>query len=170
MLISFSGRPGVGKSTISRLLAQRTGATHLRIDIVDQTLRDIGFPICRDESYRICYALAEDNLRLGRTIISDCVNDMDETREAWRSVAVRAGARFIDVEVVCSDAAEHRRRVETRISEVQGLVLPTWEQVLAHEPEPWRRERLIVDTATSAAEECASQIEAALAGLSPLSH
>ena len=60
------------------------------------------------------FALAEDNLRAGRTVIADCVNPWPLTRRAWHSVAERAGVAALDVEIVCSDAAEHRRRVESR--------------------------------------------------------
>ena len=60
--------------------------------------------------YRIGYDVAADNLRLGRTVIADSVNPIRLTREAWRDVAKRAGVAFVDVAVVCSDEAEHRRR------------------------------------------------------------
>ena len=38
MLISFSGLPGVGKSSVARLLAQRIKAVWLRIDSLEQAL------------------------------------------------------------------------------------------------------------------------------------
>lgn len=155
MLISFSGLPGVGKSTIARLLAERIGAFYLRIDIVDQKLVEVGFKPQRDESYRICQALAEDNLRLGRSVIADCVNDRTSTRDDWRAVAERAGVPYIEIEVICSDADEHRRRVETRVVDIAGFTPPTWAQVqaAAAESEAWTRERLIVDTANTSAED-----------------
>ena len=69
----------------------------------------------------VAYAIAEDNLRLGRTVIADSVNPVEVTRAAWRDVAQRACKRCIEIEIVCSDQAEHRRRVESRIAEASSL-------------------------------------------------
>ena len=149
-LVVFGGLPGTGKSALARALATRLGATHLRIDTIEQTLRrvadieDMG-PI----GYEIAYAVAADNLRAGRIVIADSVNPIENTRAAWRAVAERAAARCLEVELCCSDPEEHRRRVETRTTEVQGLVLPTWDAVQRREYEPWAA-ALRIDTATSA--------------------
>ncbi len=119
MLIILSGLPGVGKTSIARELARRTGATHIRIDSIEQAIRASGLVAgsLDDVGYRVGYAVAEDNLRLGRTVIADSVNPLPITREAWREVAERAGAGSLEVEVICSDASEHQRRVETRPAE-----------------------------------------------------
>jgi len=111
VLISLSGLPGVGKTTVARELAAQIGAVHLRIDSIEQALRNEGIQV-EGEGYAVAYAVAEDNLRFGRVVISDCVNPDRGTREAWRAVADRAGVRMVDVEIVCSDSDEHRRRVE----------------------------------------------------------
>src|SRR5438034_7561356 len=42
-----------------------------------------------DTGYRVAYAIAEDNLRLGRTVISDSVNPIQLSRDAWIDVAHR---------------------------------------------------------------------------------
>jgi len=39
-LFIFSGLPGTGKTTLSRQLAQHVGAAYLRIDTIEQALRD----------------------------------------------------------------------------------------------------------------------------------
>jgi predicted kinase len=72
MLIIFGGLPATGKTTIAKELARQIGATYLRIDTIEQAIRDpttMRQPIT-DEGYRVAYAVAEDNLRLGRTVIS----------------------------------------------------------------------------------------------------
>jgi predicted kinase len=148
MLIIFSGLPGVGKTTIARELARAIGAVHLRIDSIEQALRRAGYQV-EAEGYEVAYAVAEDNLRAGRTIIADCVNPWPLTRNAWRSVAERAGTPALDVEIVCSDAAEHRRRVESREPDITGHALPTWQDVVDRDYHAWDRDRLVIDTAVS---------------------
>jgi predicted kinase len=58
-------------------------------------------------------------------MISDSVNLIQLTRDAWIDVAKRAHARAIEVEVICSDLQQHRERVETRTSDISGMKLPT---------------------------------------------
>src|SRR5262249_26336821 len=128
-LYVFAGLPGSGKTTLSQLLARRVGATHLRIDTVEQALRDLCALDVQGEGYRLSYRIAADNLRLGLDVIADSCNPIQLTRDEWRRVAIDANARAIDIEVVCSDPAEHRGRVEGRASTVLGLRLPTWKEV-----------------------------------------
>ena len=146
MLVVLSGLPGVGKTTIARELARTTGAVHLRIDSIEQALRRAGYRV-GGEGYEVAYAVAEDNLRAGRIVIADCVNPWPLTRDAWRSVAERAGVAALDVEIVCSDVAVHKRRVESREPDLAGHVLPTWQDVVERDYRDWDRDRLVVDTA-----------------------
>jgi len=153
MLIILGGLPGVGKTTLARELARQTGAVHVRIDSIEQALRETGArggPM-DDAGYRVAYAVAADNLRLGRSVVADCVNPVSATRQAWRAVAAAVPVAAVEVEVVCSDAAEHRRRVETRSLDLPGLVPPTWAEIEAEVRtggyEPWDRARIVVDTA-----------------------
>lgn len=148
-LIVFSGLPGTGKSLFARGLAQKIGAAWLRVDSVEQAIRESGVVpgTLDDAGYRVLYALAYDNLRLGRGVISDSVNPWKLTRNVWRDVGLRAEAKVVEVEVVCSDIEEHRRRVQTRTSDVPGLILPDWQAVMERDYHPWDRDRVVVDTA-----------------------
>lgn len=149
LLVVVSGLPGVGKTTLARRLASVTGAVYLRIDSIEAGLARSALAIrpAEDAGYEAAYAVAEDNLRNGLSVVADCVNDIALTREAWAAVAARAGADHRDVEVVCSDAAEHRRRVEARAADLPGQRVPGWEDVMRRAWEPWAGERLVVDTA-----------------------
>jgi predicted kinase len=146
VLVSLSGRSGVGKTTIARELARVMAAVYLRIDSIEHPLRDAGWAV-QGEGYQVAYAVAEDNLRLGHAVIADSVNPWPLTRDEWRAVADRAGAAVLEVEIVCSDSSEHRRRVESRTNDIDGHQLPTWQDVVERDYHPWTRERLVIDTA-----------------------
>jgi hypothetical protein len=81
------------------------------------------------------------------------VNPLHLTREAWVSVANRVRVRAIEIEVKCSDVREHRRRVETRTTDIPGLKLPTWEEVVGREYHPWESEHLVIDSAGKTVEQ-----------------
>jgi predicted kinase len=85
VLIIFGGLPGAGKTTIARELARQIGAMHLRIDSIEQAIRSSvrGLPSLDEAGYRVAYAIAEDNLRIGRTVVADSVNPLSITRDAW---------------------------------------------------------------------------------------
>ena len=164
MLIVFGGLPATGKTTIARDLARQLGATYLRIDTIEQAFREcatVSQPI-HDGGYRVAYAIAEDNLRLGRTVIADSVNPIRLSRDAWIAVAHRAHARAVEVEVICSDPQLHRQRVETRSVDIRGLTPPTWEQVISREYEPWEREHIVIDTAGRSVGESVEELRGAL--------
>lgn len=152
MLIVLSGLPGVGKTTIARELAAAMGAVHVRIDTIEQALRNTGLNV-EGEGYCVAYAVAEDNLRLGRIVLADCVNPWPLTRDEWRSVADRAGVRAVVLEIVCSDIVEHRRRVESRSTDIAGHVLPAWTEVVERDYRPWDSDRVVIDTARLDVEE-----------------
>jgi predicted kinase len=75
-LIVLAGLPGSGKPTIARGLTKKIGAVWLRIDSIEQAIRESGV-VSRsldDAGYRAAYAVAEDNPRLGDDIVGDSVN------------------------------------------------------------------------------------------------
>lgn len=164
ILIVFGGLPGTGKSTLARKLAGQLGAVYLRIDTIEQAIRE-SLPsgaVIYDEGYRVAYALAADNLRLDRTVVSDSVNPVAESRDAWIDVGRRANVSVFEIEVICSDERIHRERVESRSSDIAGLQLPTWDAVLSRDYEPWNRKRTVIDTAGRSIEECLRQIRSSL--------
>lgn len=161
VLIVLSGRPGVGKTAIATHLARMSGGVHIRIDSIEQALRNAGVHV-EGHGYDVAYAVALDNLRQGRVVIADCVNPLPLTRQAWRATALAASVSAIDVEVICSNAVEHRRRVETRVADIPGHVLPMWDAVVGRDYRVWETERLVVDTARLDASAAAGVILSAI--------
>ena len=155
MLIVFGGLPGTGKTTIARALAAQRSAVYLRIDEIEQAIRSAGV-LAADvgpAGYTVANALAASNLRNGCLVVADCVNPVRESREGWRAVAARAQKPLLEIEIICSDPIEHRRRVEERRSDIDGLVPPGWQSVIAHEYSAWTEPHLVIDTAVLAPHE-----------------
>ncbi len=146
MLIILGGRPGSGKTSLARALALQLGAVHLRLDSIEQALGRSGLEKIGAAGYGIAQALATDNLRLGRMVIADSVNPVAASRQGWRDAAAAGGQGYIEIELTCSDAAEYRRRVETRQPDIPGHVLPDWAAVEQCRYEAWSPD-LVIDTA-----------------------
>lgn len=113
--------------------------------------------------YVVAYGIAGDNLILGRTVIADSVNPLHITRASWLSVAHAAGVKAVEVEVVCSDEAEHRKRVETRVTDVEGLVKPIWKEVSERAYDEWHGP-IVIDTASTTVEAAVEELVGRLGG------
>jgi predicted kinase len=160
MLIVLGGLPGTGKTAIAREIARVLNAVYVRIDSIEQAIRTsgvLGRPI-DDTGYCVAQVIAEDNLRVGRNVVADCVNPIQISRDAWIAVANRAQARTVEVEIVCSDPQQHRHRVENRVSDISGLKLPSWDDVISREYEPWQREHIVIDTARRTVSDSVSEL------------
>lgn len=149
MLIIFGGLPGTGKSTIARLLASRLNAVWLRIDSIEQSLvqsEKITMSDMGPAGYLVAYAIAADNLQLGNNVIADSVNPIAITRRDWRNVASESAVPVLEIEIICSDKAQHKERVEQRSANIIGHILPDWQNVTTRQYEPWLSTDIILDT------------------------
>ena len=147
-LVVFAGVPGVGKTTVAREVAKRLGATFLRIDTIEAAIQSrltpfVGNPV----GYVVAARVAVDQLRAGRTVVADAVNGVEAARQGWIDVAQECSVALTFIEVTCSDREEHRRRVETRTSEMPGHGVPTWDQVQNRQWQPFTQDRLVIDNA-----------------------
>jgi predicted kinase len=149
MLIVFGGLPGTGKTTLAKALAAQCSAVYLRVDTIETAIRSSD--VLRDgigpAGYITAYRVAEENLRLGQSVVADSVNSLQTTRESWAQVAQNADVTLVNVEVICSDLAEHRRRVESRRTDLDGLPPLNWTEVIERRYEAWSLPHIVLDTA-----------------------
>jgi predicted kinase len=161
VLVGVGGLPATGKSTVCAELAVAQRAAWLRIDRIEDAIvrvTSLRHPV-GVVGYAVAYAVAEEQLRCGVDVVVECVNPLQVTRDAWRQVAAGAAAAVLEVELVCSDPVEHRRRAETRSVDIEGHQLPSWEQIINREYEPWSRDHAVIDTATVAVGDAVTQIQ-----------
>jgi septum formation inhibitor-activating ATPase MinD len=110
MLIVLSGLPGVGKTTIARELARSLAAVDLRIESIEQALRQAGL-LVEAEGYAVAQAVAADNLRVGQTVIADprwTVQNrplIDSSKPATTGVASETGQVYLIPSLVANPSA-----------------------------------------------------------------
>jgi len=148
MLIILGGLPGVGKTTIAKELAKQLEAVYIRIDSIENAIvtSRLNVEDAIDSGYLVGYVIAEDNLKLGRTVIADSVNPIEITRKDWRNVAKKSGYRYLEVEIICSNKDQHKHRVETRKSDINNFKLPDWQKVEERDYQKWSDVDLVIDS------------------------
>lgn len=158
MLIIFGGLPGTGKTTIAKSVSKRLKAVYLRIDTIEQALKTSGCFVDGPQGYIVGYAIAKENLGLGLNVVADSVNPIAITRQDWRSVAESINIKFIEVEIICSNSEEHKKRIETRIADIDGHQLPNWQAVIDRDYEKWDSASMRIDTAIYSPDEAVDKI------------
>jgi predicted kinase len=158
VLYIFSGLPGTGKSTLAKNIANILKAVYIRVDTIEQGIRDLCKLNVEGEGYRLAYKIAADNLRIGNSVVADQCNPINLTRKEWNDVALKNHCRYINIEIICSDALEHRNRIENRKTEVDNLKLPAWNEVMTRKYDDWNEEHIIIDTANKTIEVCTKEL------------
>jgi predicted kinase len=149
-LVVFGGLPGTGKTSIARAAADALGATFLRVDSIEVAIERAGVPLRQlPAGYAVAHAVAVDQLRSRRPVVVDAVNPVHEARAGWQELAAQCGASLRFVRVVLHDVAEHRRRVESRVADIQGHELPTWTDVQNDVHDEWTEPHLELDNSSS---------------------
>jgi predicted kinase len=168
VLVVVGGLPATGKSTAARTVSRKLNASYLRIDTIEQSLSRFSaygadtaalrHAVDWGLGYDVAYAVAEDLLAQGLCVFAECVNPMKVTRDAWAAVAQRAEAEFFEVELVCSDPVEHEHRATSRTVDIPDLTLPTWQDIVDRDYEPWDRDHIVVDTAGKSVEDTIAEL------------
>ncbi len=116
-LVVLCGLPGVGKSTVGALVAERLGARRLRTDVVRKELYDD--PQYTDEEmasvYRELLDRSRQTVEAGESVVLDGTFAERGRRRTVREIAAEATAEFRLLEVVCE-----RSVAEERIADREG--------------------------------------------------
>jgi predicted kinase len=155
-LIVVSGLPGSGKSTVADGLSRALSMPVFSIDPIEAAMWRNGLDKKQTgiAAYEVAAALADEHLRLGHSVIIDAVNPVEAPRAGWRALAAKYRADLKIIECVCANEATHRRRIEARRRNIDGMPEIPWSRVLERraEYEPWTDERLTLDTSIGTSE------------------
>jgi predicted kinase len=99
-------------------------------------------------AYMVVEALAAEQIALGHDVIVDAVNAVEPARAQWRALADRLDVELRFIEVQCSDADVHRRRLQGRRRGIEGFYEPSWNDVRRRLEEfaAWTDGRLTLDS------------------------
>ncbi|MFZ2623809.1 MAG: AAA family ATPase [Propionibacterium sp.] len=153
MLIAMSGLQATGKSRLAAQLARRIGAVLVSVDPIESAMTRAGLwhnDATGLAAYYVAETVARQNLEAGHEVIVDAANYVSQGRGMWIRLAEEMSTDVVFLVTVCSDGAEHRRRVEQRRRELPGIPEVSWDDVMKRnvETEMWGSEpRLAVDTA-----------------------
>ena len=149
-LIILAGLPGSGKSTLAEGLSRHFSLPLLSVDPIEAAMWRGG--LSRDQTgiaaYEVAQALAAEQLRLNHSVLIDAVNPVEAPRAAWRKLAAKYRADLKIIECICVDQAIHRRRIDARIRNIDGMAEVDWARVEQRraEYEAWADARLTLDT------------------------
>ena len=151
VLVILSGLPGVGKSAIAEEMGRRLQVPVISVDAIEAAILRSGIPHSFETglaAYNVGATIAETQLAVGLTVIADAANYAEVGRAFWRTAAQRTKSAWVAVHLVCSDEAEHQRRLRERQRALDPFPEPTWANVQQwrDETEPWIDECLVLDT------------------------
>ena len=132
-LIVLSGLPGSGKSTIAELLAKRLRLPIFSVDSIESAIVRAGIARSFETglaAYLVAATLADEQLKLGSSVIIDAVNAEEEAKDVWRGLAKKHGVELI-VLLVTLERSLHRQRLEVRVRNLHGFSEVTWDNVEA---------------------------------------
>jgi predicted kinase len=160
LLVVFGGLPGTGKTSVARAVADSLGATFLRVDSIEVAIERVGLAVRElPAGYAVAHAVARDQLRSKRPVVVDAVNPVRVARAGWKQLADECGVGLRFVRVVVRDEAEHRRRVESRVADIEGHALPSWTDVTGQVHDEWTEPHLELDNSSTLEDAVATVLE-----------
>jgi predicted kinase len=158
VLYIFSGLPGSGKTALAKNISKIIGAVYIRIDTIEQGIRDLCNFNVQGEGYRLAYRIIMDNLIIGNNVLVDSCNPIKLTRNEYENIAIESNCKYKNIEIICSDKDEHKKRIETRKNDIKNLKLPTWDEIINRYYDSWDKDHIIIDTANKNIENCINEL------------
>ncbi|KAI1274379.1 P-loop containing nucleoside triphosphate hydrolase protein [Xylaria sp. FL0933] len=117
LIIQMSGPPGSGKSTLARLLARSIDGVVINHDLIKDFFLDSSFSFLDSArlTYRLDWALAEDMIQQGRSVVVDSVCNYEEVLTRGTALAERYGYSYWYVECKVEDTDLLDRRLHARV-------------------------------------------------------
>ena len=148
-LIVMRGYPGTGKSTIARAISAALHAPLIDRDILRQKAVDIfgNLPHVGRFSYELMFALTEEQLGLGLSVVVDTPLTYRTTYEQAKELAQTFHVPMLVVHCQCSPEVQ-KRRLEGRVGKVSEFQITSWEEWMQWKPrfEDFDDEGCIIDT------------------------
>src|ERR1700675_1403304 len=136
-LMVLSALPGSGKSTVAEGLSRTLSIPLFSVDPIEAAMWRGG--LSKDQTgiaaSDVAIALADEHLRLGHSVIVDAVNPVEAPRAAWRNLASKYQGDLKVIECICGDETVHRRRIEARVRNIDGMAEVTWARVIERRAE-----------------------------------
>lgn len=171
-LIILAGLPGTGKTTLARKLSIKLNYFYLRVDCIEAPFSTYNPNAGENgEGYEALINLAYENLVLGHNVIIDTVNPLHISRRMFNQLKERSKSVIVQFELKIKNSELHKSRVENRKSDVDGLKIPTWNDVIEREYEEWKekldgkRFEIWTDDMKNAFETCLKVISEELANI-----
>lgn len=153
-LIVFCGLQASGKSALAEALSKGTGLAVISVDPIESAIIKGGIEKSFETGYAaylVAKEIAEEQLKLGNSIIIDAANYVRQAQQIWEELAKEHKCKLRVIECFCSDELEHKKRINNRVRNLAGLNEVKWEDVQERkkETEVWDIAKLTIDTRDS---------------------